>query len=995
MMRAALFRTTGPSTVLECVTNAAKPVPAAGQLLVKNHFIGVNFIDTYHRTGLYKVPLPYIPGREASGIVEALGDGVTGFSIGDRVAYLAGNTCAEYALATFDQTVKVPAKVSMEEAAALLLQGATAMSLTRLAYSVQKGDFVLIHAAAGGTGQMLVQICKEAGAMVIGTTSSNEKAETARKAGADHVVLYTQQNVKDEVMKITGGKGVQVVYDGIGKTTFDVSLSCLARLGTMASFGNASGKVADVDIMKLVPNAVRLMRPSLFSFIKDKADFDFLVNPLMDLYAAGKIKIQIHKVYELSDIKAAHDDLEVTSELFMAGQQQQYYSESSSRDEALARALAGLSVDAAYANNSGHYTSPGHAANAPGYNNTNNNNAPSYPANAPGHNASSDRQHQLALQQLRQNELNMRRGGDKKGNLYKTEFCRSMEETGECRYANKCQFAHSLQELRLVDRHPKYKTQLCKTFYDTGDCPYGRRCCFIHSNVDLSEDMLRDFSFGVTQHGSVHRSKSFTNASPISNHDATSPPYNSLNRISSRTNNNNYNNYYQPQLHHQQHSPPMQPYDAADPISVIPTNPSRNRQQSASSFSSSLPTTSNSPGPADALFQNQAHASSLSFRTLSPANGPYVKSTTPTLSGQTRSHRRVSLETANMSSTTNNNAAAAENYQRMRVRQPSFQDSISEEAQYLGGDGRGSLSLPRQQPPRGGGSMGLQFRQEHAPIRIIASSFESSPQQQQQQYYYNQYQQQQQQQQYGSSYDDSTVRGGNPSIGSLHSPTTPLPSSVTVSVADNLFFESRRRTSFDGSQTINGASPASALSPPLLSSFQEDSIAATTSGTGSRTSPPTSATYYQRRTRSVTQPITQSEEYEELMFMQHQHQQQQQQQQNAYLQSPYYASPHQSLDRPTPNTSNRASMDRPPLSPMYPSLDRSAGAGGHLSLDRGSLFHFEADEGHVSPPGGVGFVGGQQQQLGEEAYVRPSVGSLGRVHARAVSHGGTIWDDVM
>ncbi|KAJ3409081.1 hypothetical protein HDU80_003062 [Chytriomyces hyalinus] len=311
LMRAALFRTTGASSVLECVANnAAKPVPGKGQLLVRNQFIGINFIDTYHRTGLYKVPLPYIPGREASGVVEAIGDGVKGFTVGDRVAYMAANCCAEYALATEDQTIVVPENVSMEEAAALLLQGATAMSLARLVYEVKKGDHVLIHAAAGGTGQLLVQVCKQYGAIVIGTTSSPEKAETAKKAGADHVLLYTQQDVPAEVMKITGGKGVQVVYDGIGKSTFDISLACLARLGTMASFGNASGKVADIDIMKLVPNAVKLMRPSLFQFIKDRSDFEFLVQPLMDLFNQGKLKIHIHKVYALDDIKSAHDDLE-------------------------------------------------------------------------------------------------------------------------------------------------------------------------------------------------------------------------------------------------------------------------------------------------------------------------------------------------------------------------------------------------------------------------------------------------------------------------------------------------------------------------------------------------------------------------------------------------------------------------------------------------------------------------------------------------------------
>ncbi|KAJ3101981.1 hypothetical protein HK100_004445 [Physocladia obscura] len=309
-MRAALFRATGPSSVLEYITNASKPIPAPGQLLVRNHFIGINFIDTYHRTGLYKVPLPFIPGREASGIVEALGDGVSGFNIGDRVAYMAGNTCAEYALASIDQIIKVPENIPLDIAAALLLQGCTAMSLVRLAYEVKPGDFVLIHAAAGGTGQLLVQVCKAYGAIVIGTTSSEAKAITAKNAGADHVLLYTKDDVKAEVFKITEGHGVHVVYDGIGKSTFDLSLSCLRRLGTLASFGNASGKVDDIDIMKLVPNAVRLMRPSLFAFIKNRAEFEFLADPLMKLYEEKKVAVHIHKVYDLQEIKRAHDDLE-------------------------------------------------------------------------------------------------------------------------------------------------------------------------------------------------------------------------------------------------------------------------------------------------------------------------------------------------------------------------------------------------------------------------------------------------------------------------------------------------------------------------------------------------------------------------------------------------------------------------------------------------------------------------------------------------------------
>ncbi|KAI9343196.1 hypothetical protein BDR26DRAFT_1006439 [Obelidium mucronatum] len=307
---AAIFKTQGDSSVLEYVTNIERPIPGPGQLLVKNHFIGVNFVDTYQRSGLYKVPLPYIPGVEASGVVEAVGEGVTSFAVGDRIAYSFANTGAEYALAVQDKAIKLPDTISFEQGAALLTQGLTAQFLVRLAYEVKPGDVVLIHAAAGGTGQLLVQLAKHYGATVIGTTSTAEKAKTVLARGADHVLLYKDQDVKAEVLKITNGKGVQVVYDGIGKATFDVSLSVLARLGTLASFGNASGKPDDVDLFKLVPNAVRLMRPSLGQFLQNKEEFDFLANPLLELYNAGKLTIEIHKIYDLKDIKSAHDDIE-------------------------------------------------------------------------------------------------------------------------------------------------------------------------------------------------------------------------------------------------------------------------------------------------------------------------------------------------------------------------------------------------------------------------------------------------------------------------------------------------------------------------------------------------------------------------------------------------------------------------------------------------------------------------------------------------------------
>ncbi|KAI9357030.1 hypothetical protein DFJ73DRAFT_913326 [Zopfochytrium polystomum] len=322
-MKAIQFSQVGGVEVLEFKDVPRPSAPLPGTILVQNKYAGVNFIDTYHRTGLYKVQLPFIPGRcvqsctnvysslitdmcfsEGSGVVEAVGDGVTEFKVGDRVAYMAGQTYAEYT------TVKLPDNVSFEDGAALLLQGATAMSLVLRANEVKPGDFVLIHAAAGGTGRLLTQVCKNLGAFVIGTTSTAEKAATAKACGADVIINYSTSDVVEEVKRVTGGKGVHVVYDGVGRTTFETSLACLRRLGTMASFGNASGKVADVDIMKLVPRAVKLMRPSLFEFIKDKEDFDFLVQPLMKMMNEKKLNLHIHKIYDIKDSANAHVDLE-------------------------------------------------------------------------------------------------------------------------------------------------------------------------------------------------------------------------------------------------------------------------------------------------------------------------------------------------------------------------------------------------------------------------------------------------------------------------------------------------------------------------------------------------------------------------------------------------------------------------------------------------------------------------------------------------------------
>ncbi|KAJ3272280.1 NADPH:quinone reductase [Terramyces sp. JEL0728] len=309
MARAIRVGEHGGPSALE-YTDIAYPSIRPTQIVVKNQYAGVNFIDTYHRSGLYKVELPFIPGREASGIVDQVGDQVSEFKVGDRVAYTGSSTYAENTVAETKNTIKIPDNVSFQLGAAVLLQGLTAIALTRLVHSVQPGQTVLIHAAAGGTGQILVQLCRLYGATVIGTTSTPAKEELALKAGAHHVINYTKFDIAEEVMKITNGQGVDAVFDGVGKTTFDTSLACLKTLGSMVSFGNASGKVDPVDIMKLVPKCVRLSRPSLFNLIKTEQDFKNYASELFELISQGKLDITVSKVYDLQDAGQAHTDLE-------------------------------------------------------------------------------------------------------------------------------------------------------------------------------------------------------------------------------------------------------------------------------------------------------------------------------------------------------------------------------------------------------------------------------------------------------------------------------------------------------------------------------------------------------------------------------------------------------------------------------------------------------------------------------------------------------------
>ncbi|KAF9549533.1 NADPH:quinone reductase [Mortierella hygrophila] len=302
----------GDSSVLAYVP-VPKPTPKPDQVLVKVAYAGVNFIDTYQRSGLYPQTLPFIVGREGSGEIVEVGPEAKGdFKVGDRVAFMGPSSYAEYDAVSTLSLAKLPDAISLEQGAALLLQGLTAWSLVRQAYKVEKGDWVLIHAAAGGVGLLLCQMCKLLGANVIGTTSSEAKAQLAKANGADYVVDYSNgyDELVAKVNELTGNKGVHVVLDGVGASTFDVSLKVVRRLGTVISFGNASGAVPPVNIMRLAEKNIRLMRTTLFQYITTREEFDALSSELLGLVAEGKLQFAIHKVYPIQDVKQAHDDLE-------------------------------------------------------------------------------------------------------------------------------------------------------------------------------------------------------------------------------------------------------------------------------------------------------------------------------------------------------------------------------------------------------------------------------------------------------------------------------------------------------------------------------------------------------------------------------------------------------------------------------------------------------------------------------------------------------------
>jgi len=310
-MRAVRFEKTGGPEVLELVTVDA-PEPKAGQARVRHEAIGINFIDTYHRTGLYPVKLPCTPGGEAAGVVDAVGEGVTRVKVGDQVAYSGGfGAYAEANIVAADRLVKLPADIDSRTAAAILLKGMTTEAFIRRTYSVKAGETVLVHAAVGGVGQIMTQWLKALGAVVIATVGSEAKAEKARELGADHVILYRDQDVAAEVRRITGGKGVPVAYDSVGKDTFEGTLGSLARRGLFISFGNASGPVPPFPPARLAQGgSLYLTRPTLFDYIVTTEELEASANALFDVVRSGKVKVEIGQTFGLDRARQAHEALE-------------------------------------------------------------------------------------------------------------------------------------------------------------------------------------------------------------------------------------------------------------------------------------------------------------------------------------------------------------------------------------------------------------------------------------------------------------------------------------------------------------------------------------------------------------------------------------------------------------------------------------------------------------------------------------------------------------
>ena len=305
-----IHETGGPEVMVWEPVEVGEPGP--GEVRLRQTAVGLNYIDTYHRTGLYPLTLPAVLGREAAGVVEEVGEGVTGLRPGDRAAYaLHPGSYAEERLIPADRLVPLPDGIDERRAAALMLKGLTAHYLLRRTYPVKAGETILFHAAAGGVGLIACQWAKALGATTIGTVGSPEKAELARAHGCDHAILYDREDLVERVKEITGGRGVPVVYDSVGHATFERSLDCLAPLGLMVSFGQASGPVAPFEIGRLAQKgSLFLTRPTLATYIAEREDLLSASRELFGLVGSGAIKVEIGQTYPLKDAARAHRHLE-------------------------------------------------------------------------------------------------------------------------------------------------------------------------------------------------------------------------------------------------------------------------------------------------------------------------------------------------------------------------------------------------------------------------------------------------------------------------------------------------------------------------------------------------------------------------------------------------------------------------------------------------------------------------------------------------------------
>ncbi|MEI8180279.1 quinone oxidoreductase [Aestuariivirga sp.] len=311
-MKAIRIEATGGPEVMKLVDiEVGKPGP--GQVRVRQTAVGLNYIDTYHRSGLYPLQFPSGLGLEAAGVVEEVGEGVTSLRTGDRIAYGTGpiGAYAQVRNLPANRLVKLPPEISDETAAGMMLKGMTARYLLRATYVVKPGDTILLHAAAGGVGLIMSQWAKALGATVIGTVGSDAKAAVARAHGCDHVINYSTEDTVKRLRELTGGKGVPVVYDGVGKDTLMISLDCLQPRGLMVSFGNASGAVPPLDVLLLsAKGSLYVTRPTLNTYTASDADLQETAQDLVNVVASGKVKIPVNQRYALADVVQAHRDLE-------------------------------------------------------------------------------------------------------------------------------------------------------------------------------------------------------------------------------------------------------------------------------------------------------------------------------------------------------------------------------------------------------------------------------------------------------------------------------------------------------------------------------------------------------------------------------------------------------------------------------------------------------------------------------------------------------------